>query len=91
MLEALSGLFETGILVVIYGQQPIKGEADINAADTKPHLRMAIIMGLISLIGYILLVQIGINFQKSTGRKSLWCCLVIRIYIKSGRSYILNT
>lgn len=58
-LEALAGVFGTDILVVIYGQQPVKEEADINAADRKRHQRLAVVMGLISLAGFILSVQIS--------------------------------
>lgn len=58
MLEALAEAFDTDIHVVIYGQQPDKEDADIHEADRKRHLRMAVIMGLISLIGSVLSIQI---------------------------------
>ncbi len=54
MLEALAGIFQTDILVVIYGQLPPQEDEEIKAAERRRHLRLALILGLASLAGYIL-------------------------------------
>ena len=59
MLEALAGIFQTDILVVIYGQLPPKEDEEIKAAERKRHLWLAVILGLVWLAGYILSASIS--------------------------------
>lgn len=54
MMEALAGIFKTDILVVIYGQLPPKEDEEIRTAERKRHLRLAVILGLGAVAGYIL-------------------------------------
>lgn len=54
MLEALAGIFQTDILVVIYGRLPLQEDGEIRAEEKKRHLRLAVLLGVGTIAGYIL-------------------------------------
>lgn len=54
MLEALAGIFQTDILAVIYGRLHLQEDREIKAAEKKRHLRLAILLGIGAIAGYIL-------------------------------------
>lgn len=58
-LETLAGIFQTDILVVIYGQLPPKEDEEIRAAERKRHLRLTAILGICAVAGYLITAMIS--------------------------------
>lgn len=79
MLEALASALQTDILAVIYGQVTSQEHAEIKVAERYRHLRLAVVAGVIALLGGIFSAVIS-KYLKEAASKTFepWPYLMFR-------------